>query len=80
MPAALTLTDRIRSEIEASVFAFGQSQPGGTVTASLGVATLAFGESPKGLVERADKALYASKAAGRNQVSFAPPPGEQKCL
>ena len=45
------------------------STAGARVTASIGVATLP--DAPctaMGLVKRADKALYAAKAAGRNQV------------
>ena len=40
-------------------------------TLSIGVAELAGSESAETLVERADRALYASKAAGRNCVSGA---------
>ena len=42
------------------------------VTVSAGVARLAPGESPASLVERADRALYVSKEAGRNQVTVDP--------
>jgi diguanylate cyclase (GGDEF)-like protein len=38
-------------------------------TLSLGIAQLAPGETPEQLLERADAALYASKAAGRDRVS-----------
>ena len=44
-----------------------------SATLSLGVAELSFGEGPEQLFERVDTALYASKAAGRNRVTTAPP-------
>lgn len=39
-------------------------------TLSMGVATLRVGEPVDALLQRADRALYASKAGGRNQVSL----------
>jgi diguanylate cyclase (GGDEF)-like protein len=49
----------------------------GSLTASLGVAALPddAGESEQ-LIRKADRALYAAKAAGRNRVETAIPPGE----
>jgi diguanylate cyclase len=41
----------------------------GQVTVSVGVARLQSGDTPAGLVERADACLYASKRNGRNQVT-----------
>ena len=41
----------------------------GQVTISIGVARLQTGDTPQGLVERADACLYASKRNGRNQVT-----------
>lgn len=45
--------------------------PGGQ-TASIGLALAEPGESPRSLVGRADRALYAAKGAGRNQVKALP--------
>jgi two-component system cell cycle response regulator len=42
-----------------------------SVTASIGVAAAAFGDTVEQLVERADKAMYAAKSAGRNKVTVA---------
>jgi diguanylate cyclase len=41
----------------------------GQVTVSIGLAKLQPGDTPVGLVERADACLYASKRNGRNQVT-----------
>jgi diguanylate cyclase len=41
----------------------------GQVTVSIGVARLQPGDTPQGLIERADACLYASKRNGRNQVT-----------
>ncbi len=43
----------------------------GTITVSAGLAQRKRGETPESLIERADKALYASKRAGRNKVTNA---------
>ncbi|RMG89898.1 MAG: GGDEF domain-containing protein [Candidatus Dadabacteria bacterium] len=45
------------------------------VTLSAGVATWVPGEEALELVDRADRALYRAKEAGRNRVEVAPPPG-----
>ena len=44
-----------------------------SLTASFGIAELAPGQSTQQLVSRADAALYAAKAAGKNRVSIADP-------
>ena len=41
------------------------------ITASFGVAQRTAGEYPEQLIERADKALYEAKEAGRNRVTMA---------
>ena len=43
----------------------------GVVTVSAGVAMLRAGDTPQSLMERADKALYQSKNAGRNRTTNA---------
>lgn len=41
----------------------------GQVTVSIGIARLQPGDTPQGILERADACLYASKRNGRNQVT-----------
>lgn len=41
----------------------------GQVTVSVGIARLQPGDTPAGLIERADACLYASKRNGRNQIT-----------
>lgn len=50
--------------------------PGRAVTISVGAAALAASESADALVGRADAALYAAKAAGRDRVVQAAPPAQ----
>ena len=55
----------------------GQAFPHGlSITISLGVAELRFGESADALMARVDAALYRAKAAGRNRVEPEEPAGK----
>ncbi|MPS48596.1 sensor domain-containing diguanylate cyclase [Methylobacillus sp.] len=63
---ALLLAEKIRSAIENELIAYQGSQV--AITASLGVGVARAGEKLEPVLERADKAMYAAKAAGRNQV------------
>lgn len=69
--AARQLGERIRGAVEREeVECEGRRIP---LTASIGVATrLDREDAPAATVQRADKALYAAKRAGRNRVSVAP--------
>jgi len=63
LEAAIELAEQLRTLIEESQFPTGEK-----VTISLGVAQFQPGDSSKGWLGRADKALYRAKAAGRNIV------------
>ena len=66
---AARILDRQReiiAELDWSAFSAGMS-----VTISAGVATLAPDEAPDALLARADSALYAAKAQGRNRITSA---------
>jgi diguanylate cyclase len=69
MPATLVagaclLAERIRQAVEDSVTRCDKKKL--KVTISIGVAQAMLGESPKGIISRADEGLYKSKEAGRN--------------
>ena len=64
--AARELAEDLREQVAQEAF-----PDVGRVTISLGVAALQPGDSAKDLTKRTDDALYAAKAAGRNQVRTA---------
>jgi diguanylate cyclase len=68
---AVRALDRLRAivaDLDWSAFS-----PGMKVTISAGVATLKPNESPDAFLARADRALYAAKAGGRNRASVSTP-------
>ena len=67
---AHVVAERVRSAIEAAAITGEDTQPGGRLTVSVGVATLDSGPADD-IKERADAALYRAKEAGRNQVVMA---------
>jgi len=72
---ATMVADRMRGAFSAAPLALS----GGvriSLTASFGIAELAPGQSAQQLVSRADAALYAAKAAGKNRVSITDPIAE----
>lgn len=61
--------ERIRRYIQAQMFPNKETQPGGSLTISLGIAVFPEDAAdPKGLIEKADAALYRAKENGRNRV------------
>ena len=70
---ALICAERIRAALAASPLIAGM--PELRVTASFGVATCIAGDDADSLVKRADDALYAAKAGGRNRVAGGAPAG-----
>ena len=67
---AREVADRIRRAISRGQIKGSGSESVGNITISAGVAEFARGEDPTSLTARADRALYASKQAGRNQVTI----------
>ena len=66
---AARILDRLRAiiaDLDWSAFS-----PGMRITISAGIATLKPDESPDTLLARADRALYAAKARGRNRIASA---------
>ena len=61
---ALKLAERIRAGIAETSFA-----DAGKITVSIGVAQWQKGNSRRDLLERADRAMYAAKQAGRDQIN-----------
>ncbi len=66
LEGANLIAERIRSNLEMAEFSYDDSMI--PVTASLGIALFDNDESCESLVERADKAMYQAKKAGRNCI------------
>ncbi|HRJ60007.1 MAG TPA: diguanylate cyclase, partial [Azospirillaceae bacterium] len=75
---AMAVAENIRRAVVEAATPHGRSATAGVVTLSLGVATADWASgwpsSPDELIDAADHALYAAKAAGRNQSRPAQPP------
>jgi diguanylate cyclase len=70
MKMAAATADALRAAIQAKrLRRRSTNEDLGQVTVSIGVARLQPGDTPQGLIERADACLYASKRNGRNQVT-----------
>lgn len=65
---AVQVAERLRNIVESEVFKIPVSPGELGKTISLGVAGMRQNDTPTGLVERADKALYHAKDTGRNKV------------
>lgn len=68
LDTALKLADRLRATLAARHLRTRDKTLIGRITLSLGLAELAPGEALSSWVERADRALYAAKRAGRNRA------------
>ncbi len=67
--AAVTIAERLRDAVARD--RWDDLAPGLSVTVSVGVACASPGDAPMALVERADRALYRAKRAGRDRVELA---------
>jgi diguanylate cyclase len=67
---AREVADRIRRAISRGQIKGNGAEPVGNITISAGVAEFVRGEDPTSLTARADRALYAAKQGGRNQVTI----------
>jgi diguanylate cyclase (GGDEF)-like protein len=66
---AVRVAEEVRATIEQTPIANEETQPGGRLTISVGVATsLSDARTPDDLVKCADEALYEAKRTGRNRV------------
>lgn len=69
---ALAICERIRAQVgQLRITALQEL----SISVSIGIASLAMGESSASLIERADKALYLAKMDGRNCICMAPVSG-----
>ncbi|MEM9058552.1 MAG: diguanylate cyclase [Pseudomonadota bacterium] len=68
---AASMAETLREKVARHPFSERESQPAKCITVSIGVATLVAGGTDQTLVFRADKAVYAAKAKGRNAVCIA---------
>ena len=69
---AVTLMERLRQAVQAMQVPVPQGDGPITVTVSIGLARHTPADPLAGTLERADRALYAAKAGGRNRVVPAP--------
>jgi two-component system cell cycle response regulator len=65
---AAQVGEKLRSLVELTEFPGGGGQPGGTLTISVGAASLRADETGADLLARADTSLYEAKDHGRNCV------------
>jgi diguanylate cyclase (GGDEF)-like protein len=64
------IAEKIRNKIETTVFPFGEFQPLGMVSASIGVSSYPrCGATYEEVLQHSDQALYVSKDTGRNRVT-----------
>jgi diguanylate cyclase (GGDEF)-like protein len=72
---AQVIAERIRHRVERASFAHRESQPGGTVTVSVGISAFAPKiDTPETIIGAADQALYLAKSRGKNRVEPYLPP------
>jgi diguanylate cyclase len=76
---ALAVLEAAREEISSRILKRRSTNEDlGAITISTGIAQQQESETPAGLLERADAALYASKRGGRNRTSLSTPETESR--
>jgi diguanylate cyclase (GGDEF)-like protein len=70
---ALGIAERLQKELLAAAIPHADSQTSPLLTASIGIGSItpSTQQQPRELIQRADEALYAAKAAGRNGIILA---------
>jgi two-component system cell cycle response regulator len=68
LEAATRVADRIRRDVADQPFPIMGGAESLTITVSVGVAASTDGDTPDGLLKRADEGVYEAKSRGRNQV------------
>ena len=72
LDGAAEVAEYLRRRVEEFAFPHEETQPGGQLTISIGVAEVTDSlNDPLELVKRADEALYEAKRKGRNRVQVA---------
>ena len=71
LPGAMVAMERLRNSVEQLAISHEASRAGDVMTISVGVAAWSYEDmdTPTTVLDRADAALYRSKAAGRNRVT-----------
>jgi diguanylate cyclase (GGDEF)-like protein len=68
---AAAIAERIRRKIADTSYPFGQNQPEGKVTISIGISTLSrHVDTSAAIIDAADRALYDAKRKGKNRIEF----------
>jgi diguanylate cyclase (GGDEF)-like protein len=75
---ATAIAERIKRRVLRMRFPHGKNQPLGAVTVSIGVSAFTPGfDTPKLMIETADRALYQAKKRGKNRVEAYEPQAEE---
>jgi len=65
------IAERMRQRVTETDYPYGRSQPLGTVSVSIGIATFAKNvDTPETVIAAADRALYSAKHQGKNRIEF----------
>jgi diguanylate cyclase (GGDEF)-like protein len=68
---AATIAERMRQRVTETDYPYGQNQPRGTVSISIGVSALASQiNTAESVIAAADRALYRAKHLGKNRIEF----------